>query len=184
MAWILATEKLSDYREAMPETTHRRVLLAVTGLSPQIVTETLFALAVRGRSPWLPTEVHIITTAEGGERARLALLHPRDGWFHRLRQDYDLEYGTDSLEMHADSCGPGQRVSGHAVDAEDRAPDEDAGRRGEEEGHGERREGEEPHRVVLAALREPEREGERDQKLDERDRRRDAHRRESRSTPP
>ena len=27
-----------------------------------------------------------------------------------LRQDYDLEYGTDSLEMHADACGPGQRV--------------------------------------------------------------------------
>ena len=27
-----------------------------------------------------------------------------------LRQEYDLEYGTDSLEMHADACGPGQRV--------------------------------------------------------------------------
>ncbi len=27
-----------------------------------------------------------------------------------LRQDYDLEYGTDALEMHADACGPGQRV--------------------------------------------------------------------------
>jgi adenine phosphoribosyltransferase len=27
-----------------------------------------------------------------------------------LRQDYDMEYGTDSLEMHADACGPGQRV--------------------------------------------------------------------------
>lgn len=27
-----------------------------------------------------------------------------------LRQDYDLEYGADSLEMHADACGPGQRV--------------------------------------------------------------------------
>lgn len=27
-----------------------------------------------------------------------------------LRQDYDLEYGTDALEMHADACGAGQRV--------------------------------------------------------------------------
>ena len=27
-----------------------------------------------------------------------------------LRQDYGLEYGTDSLEMHVDACGPGQRV--------------------------------------------------------------------------
>lgn len=27
-----------------------------------------------------------------------------------LRQDYDLEYGTDALEIHADACGAGQRV--------------------------------------------------------------------------
>lgn len=27
-----------------------------------------------------------------------------------LRQDYDLEYGADALEMHADACGPGQHV--------------------------------------------------------------------------
>lgn len=27
-----------------------------------------------------------------------------------LRQDYELEYGADALEMHADACGPGQRV--------------------------------------------------------------------------
>jgi hypothetical protein len=32
-----------------PTTYPRRVLLAVTGLSPQIVTETLYAIAVRGR---------------------------------------------------------------------------------------------------------------------------------------
>lgn len=27
-----------------------------------------------------------------------------------LRQNYDLEYGTDSLEMHTDACGPGQHI--------------------------------------------------------------------------
>jgi hypothetical protein len=32
-----------------PETSERRVLLAVTGLSPQIVTETVYALAVKRR---------------------------------------------------------------------------------------------------------------------------------------
>ena len=35
----------------------RRILLAVTGLSPQIVTETLYALAVKGNPAWVPTEI-------------------------------------------------------------------------------------------------------------------------------
>jgi hypothetical protein len=39
----------------------RRVLLAVTGLSPQIVTETLYALAVDHQPVWIPTEIRIIT---------------------------------------------------------------------------------------------------------------------------
>ncbi len=33
----------------------RRVLLAVSGLSSQIVTETLYALAVRTERSWIPT---------------------------------------------------------------------------------------------------------------------------------
>lgn len=71
----------------------RRILLCVTGLSPQIVTETIYALAVRparGRSPWIPDEVHLITTTRGADNARLQLLHPSTGWFHRLIQDYQL----------------------------------------------------------------------------------------------
>ena len=68
----------------------RRILLAVTGLSPQIVTETLHALAVGSEQPFVPTEIHLITTVEGAERARLALLSEEPGWFHRLRRDFDL----------------------------------------------------------------------------------------------
>lgn len=64
----------------------KRILLAVTGLSPQVVTETLYAL-YRQPSP-LPTEVHVLSTAEGAERAHLTLLTGR--WFSRLRKDYGL----------------------------------------------------------------------------------------------
>ena len=67
----------------------RRILLAVTGLTPQVVTETLYALACRAQSPWIPDEIHLITTATGAENARLNLLLP-DGWFHRLCSDYQL----------------------------------------------------------------------------------------------
>ncbi len=48
----------------------RRLLVAVTGLSPQIVTETLYALAVAPpASAFVPTEIHLITTRSGAEKA-------------------------------------------------------------------------------------------------------------------
>ena len=68
----------------------RRILLAVAGLSPQVVTETLYALARQGQPQALPTEVHILTTQEGAERARLTLLGQRPGWFARLRRECRL----------------------------------------------------------------------------------------------
>ena len=86
----------------------RRILLAVTGLSPQIVTETLHALAVGGEQPFVPTEIHLITTAEGAERARLALLSEEPGWFHRLRRDYALPpiaFDGDHIHILRDATG-------------------------------------------------------------------------------
>lgn len=74
-----------------PESFSRRVLLAVTGLSPQVVTETLYALAVQRQPPFVPTEIHLITTREGQERAKLALLSDDPGWFHRFCRDYAME---------------------------------------------------------------------------------------------
>ncbi|MGQ0658986.1 MAG: CRISPR-associated ring nuclease Csm6 [Chromatiales bacterium] len=74
----------------VPSSYPRRILLSVTGLSPQVVTETLYALALNASPPFLPTEIHLITTREGAERARLALLSDDPGWFHRLLKDYGL----------------------------------------------------------------------------------------------
>lgn len=68
----------------------RRIVLAVCGLTPQIVTETLYALAADATTPFIPTEVHLITTAEGARRAELSLLSDDLGWFHKLREDYNL----------------------------------------------------------------------------------------------
>ena len=69
----------------------RRILLAATGLSPQILTETLYALGVtpgEGIAPFIPTEVHLITTTQGADIARTSLLHPDGGAFHALLADY------------------------------------------------------------------------------------------------
>lgn len=73
-----------------PESYPRRILLAVTGLSPQVVTETLYALAVNRSPKWIATEIRLITTATGEREARLNLLAPKTGWFHRMRADYRL----------------------------------------------------------------------------------------------
>jgi len=67
----------------------KRILFSVLGLSPQILTETLYALVTRDE-PFIPTEIHVLTTAKGAEFCRLALFHEGGGWFYRLCQDYDL----------------------------------------------------------------------------------------------
>jgi CRISPR-associated protein (TIGR02584 family) len=69
----------------------RRVLLAVSGLTPQIVTETLYALATGPGERFVPTEVHLLTTTEGADRAKLLLLSKEPGWFARLCKDYKLD---------------------------------------------------------------------------------------------
>jgi CRISPR-associated protein (TIGR02584 family) len=82
----------SSLGAAQPSQFQRRVLLAVSGLSPQIVTETIYALAACADAPFLPTEVHLITTREGAQRAELSLLSDDLGWFHRLCKDYNLSH--------------------------------------------------------------------------------------------
>ncbi len=86
----------------------RRVLLAIAGLSPQIVTETLYALAVQEEPTFIPTEVRLLTTSEGAERARLSLLSQEPGWFTRLLHDYALppiDFTTDHIQVVTTSDG-------------------------------------------------------------------------------
>ena len=86
----------------------RRILVAVTGLSPQIVTETLYGLAVAAADPFIPTEIHIITTTGGAKKARLGLLSVDQGWFHQLCQDYSLpkiEFDASAIHVLADADG-------------------------------------------------------------------------------
>jgi CRISPR-associated protein (TIGR02584 family) len=85
-------------------------LLAVSGLSPQIVTETLYALAADPVAPFIPTEVHLITTLEGAQRAELSLLSEDLGWFHKLCRDYNLPniaFSRDHIHIMCDSNGRG-----------------------------------------------------------------------------
>jgi len=91
-----------------PKDYPERILLAVTGLSPQVVTETLFVLAVRNTPPFTPTEVHLLTTSEGQSRAELTLLEDGQGQFARLCREYGLEgirFGPEQIHVIADASG-------------------------------------------------------------------------------
>jgi len=86
----------------------RRILLAVTGLTPQIVTETLYALAVAQAEPWIPTEIRLITTAVGAQRAQDSLLDAKDGQFHALCRDHGLTgiaFPADNILVIRDASG-------------------------------------------------------------------------------
>lgn len=76
-----------------PARCKRRILLSVVGLSPQVVTETLYALVVTRDPPFVPTEIRLCTTREGRERALLTLLDGDDPAFRAFCRDY----GRDGL---------------------------------------------------------------------------------------
>ena len=90
---INAEKPLTQHRK------FRRILLCVTGLSPQIVTETVFALSVSQATKWIPDEVRLITTQRGADNARLMLLSKNPGWFHRLCNEWNLP-AIDFDESH------------------------------------------------------------------------------------
>lgn len=69
-------------------TKNERILVSVTGMTPQVVTETLYAL-LEGEKVY-PTQIHIITTGGGRECILRQLLDEKEGQFHAFCWDYGL----------------------------------------------------------------------------------------------
>jgi CRISPR-associated protein (TIGR02584 family) len=85
----------------IPNDYPKKILLAVTGMSPQIVTETLYGLAVQSAERFIPTEIHLVTTLSGAREAKLQLLHRETGKFWQLCADYGLpEIRFDEADIH------------------------------------------------------------------------------------
>ena len=82
----------------------RKILVAVTGMSPQIVTETLFALVTQ--QGWLPDEVHVLTTGRGAGKISTALF--AEGHFARFCADYAPEgiaFTPDNIHLIRNAAG-------------------------------------------------------------------------------
>lgn len=76
----------------------KRILVCVSGTSPAIVTETLYALVFQPE-PFLPDEIHVITTARGRREICDKLLSPQTGALHRLLADASQPLGTLSPRL-------------------------------------------------------------------------------------
>lgn len=66
----------------------RKVLVAIVGLSPQVVTETLWAL--RRERGFVPNEIRVILTRAARDCVVHNLLDPVEGRFHAFCRDYGL----------------------------------------------------------------------------------------------
>lgn len=69
----------------------RHILLALLGRSPQVLTETLYALCVSNKVPI--HEIWAISTLEGKHAALEKLLAVENGQFYKLQQDYPQHCG-------------------------------------------------------------------------------------------
>jgi CRISPR-associated protein (TIGR02584 family) len=99
----------------------RPVLLAIAGLNPQVITETMFALS-RESVDDFPCSIHILTTAEGADRARLTLLSDEPGWFRRLLTDYRLPAVVfDHSHVHVLRDSAGKPLADIRTDEDNRA---------------------------------------------------------------
>ncbi|MBC2711298.1 MAG: TIGR02584 family CRISPR-associated protein, partial [Desulfosarcina sp.] len=65
----------------------KNILLAVTGLSPQVITETLYALNQMNRPVHA---IHVITTRPGKDRLLSQLLDGGRGPYYRYLEEYGV----------------------------------------------------------------------------------------------
>jgi len=70
----------------------KRILLGVSGLNPQVITETLYALFMQGR---MVEEIHIITTKVGYEHL-LKFIAP-SGPLEQFLKEYNIP--QDSIKF-------------------------------------------------------------------------------------
>ena len=76
----------------------KRILVCMTGLSPQVVTETLYALVSR-TDPFCPDEIWLTTSIEGKELAQKTLLDNVNGHLWRLIRDFALSLSPEKVHL-------------------------------------------------------------------------------------
>jgi CRISPR-associated protein (TIGR02584 family) len=88
----------------------REILVAVAGLTPQVITETLYYLTQKRDPPVVIAEIHVLTTEPGRRRIRTDLLTPDGGHFYAFCQEYDLDpttitFDAERIHVLTDAAG-------------------------------------------------------------------------------
>lgn len=78
-----------------PASVPRTVLIAVTGLSPAVLTETIWALAKHATRPVIPDIVVVLTTVTGEKQIRGQLFGDDELWMTLRRQVLGRHHGDD-----------------------------------------------------------------------------------------
>jgi CRISPR-associated protein (TIGR02584 family) len=86
------------------------MLVAVAGLTPQIITETLYYLTQKCDPPVAIAEIYVLTTQPGRQRILTDLLAPDVGRFYAFCTEYDLDPATiafdaDHIQVLCDAAG-------------------------------------------------------------------------------
>lgn len=80
----------------------RRILMCVSGMSPAVITETLYAL-VRQSPAFIPDEIHVVTTRTGKDKIQSALLDPAHGHFPKFVRHYldgkTIRFDADTVHV-------------------------------------------------------------------------------------
>ena len=85
-----------------PASFPRRILMLVTGMTPQVLTETLWALATHQVPKFVPTEIRVLTTSQGRNTLIESLLTEAHPIFARLCEEWQLGpilFGPDQIEV-------------------------------------------------------------------------------------
>ncbi len=72
-------------------TNKRNILLCVAGMSPQIITETLYALTQQSTPKVRIEEIRVITTLDGRDKVTKILLNKENGVFYQFCQDFGID---------------------------------------------------------------------------------------------
>ena len=90
----------------------KNILLAVTGLSPQVITETLYALHQNSRDV---DAIHVITTRDGKDMIYSGLLGGKNGQYFR----YLEEYGINTSGIDFSQSNVHVITDGHGIEIPD-----------------------------------------------------------------
>jgi CRISPR-associated protein Csx14 len=85
----------------------KNILLAVTGLSPQVITETLYALHQSSRHV---DAIHVITTRDGKEKIFAELFSGGNGHYYKYLDEYgikpaSIDFGHRNIHVITDEHG-------------------------------------------------------------------------------